>query len=123
MNDTHDQEPTLQDVLDAVNESSTAIENRLQKIEGDISGVKSDVTSLKSDVTSLKSDLTSIKSSMVTKDYLDDKIADLKGDLVLLMRKEDTKLRALVEVSQKRKIITEDDVKQILSMDPFPQTP
>lgn len=38
---------------------------------------------------------------MVTKDYLDDKLADLKGDLVVLMRKEDAKLQALVDVLQK----------------------
>jgi hypothetical protein len=58
---------------------------------------------------------------MVTKDYLDDKLADLRGDIVVLMRKEDKKLRALIEVLQKRKVISEDEVRQILSLEPFPQ--
>lgn len=29
---------------------------------------------------------------MVTKDYLDDKLADLRGDLVVLTKKEDAKV-------------------------------
>ncbi len=37
---------------------------------------------------------------MVTKDYLDEKLADLRGDLTILIRKEDTKLKTLVEVLQ-----------------------
>ena len=35
----------------------------------------------------LKQEMTSIKSQMVTKSYLDDKLADLRGDLVVLTRK------------------------------------
>lgn len=42
--------------------------------------------------------LTRVESLMVTKDYLDDKLADLKGDLVVLTRKEDTKLKTLVNI-------------------------
>jgi hypothetical protein len=58
---------------------------------------------------------------MVTKDYLDTKLADLRGDLVVLTRKEDTKLVALVQLLNKRKVITPTDAKHILGMDPFPQ--
>ncbi len=64
--------------------------------------------------------LTRIEATMVTKDYLDDKLSDLKGDLVVLMRKEDAKLGALVEILQKRKVISNEDVKTILAMQPFP---
>jgi hypothetical protein len=30
-----------------------------------------------------------VESTMVTKDYLDDKLADLRGDLIIIDRKED----------------------------------
>ena len=58
---------------------------------------------------------------MVTKDYLDDKLADLRGDLVVLMRKEDRKMLTLVEILFKNKIISEKERQHILSLEPFPQ--
>ncbi len=58
---------------------------------------------------------------MVTKSYLDDKLADLKGDLTVLMRKEDTKLKALVEILAEKKVLNEEDKKRIFTMEPFPQ--
>ncbi len=65
--------------------------------------------------------LNRIEATMVTKDYLDDKLADLKGDLIVLMRKEDAKLKALIEILQRRHVISGDEAKGILSMQPFPQ--
>lgn len=62
-----------------------------------------------------------IRAEMVTKSYLDDKLADLRGDLVVLTRKEDTKLRELVSVLREKNILTDPDIKRILSMEPFPQ--
>lgn len=55
---------TVDEILGAVNEFSNAVDKRFDKIE----------------------------STMVTKDYLDDKLADLRGDLVVMMQKEDTKV-------------------------------
>lgn len=58
-------------VLEAIHELSTQMDTRFETVEREI---------------------TMIKSTMVTKDYLDDKLSDLKGDLVVLMRKEDRKV-------------------------------
>ena len=66
------QEPTNQDILQAIGVFSNTVDKRLNTIE----------------------------STMVTKDYLDEKLADLRGDLTILIRKEDTKLKTLVEVLQ-----------------------
>ena len=54
-------------------------------------------------------------------DAMDEKLGDLKGDLVVLMRKEDKKLTELVNVLKERHIISEEDVKRVLGMEPFPQ--
>ncbi|MFH1427575.1 MAG: hypothetical protein ABIG60_03535 [Patescibacteria group bacterium] len=62
-----------------------------------------------------------IEATMVTKDYLDEKLSDLRGDLVILMRKEDVKVKRLVEILQKRKVLSNKEVKEIMSMEPFPQ--
>lgn len=63
--------------------------------------------------------LDKIESTMVTKDYLDEKIADLRGDLVVMMRKEDTKVVKLVEVLKRHKVISDSEEREILSMEPF----
>lgn len=91
---------TVNDTLSAVNDFATKTENRFQGLEQRVGR---------------------IEALMVTKDYLDDKLADLRGDLVVLMRKEDTKLRTLVDVLKKREIISKDDAQYILSLEPFPQ--
>lgn len=61
-----------------------------------------------------------IKAEMVTKDYLDDKLADLRGDLVVLTRKEDGKVKELVKILESKKVLNKSEVKKILAMEPFP---
>ncbi|MFA5188484.1 MAG: hypothetical protein WC460_03940 [Patescibacteria group bacterium] len=93
-------EVSNQEILESINDFANQTEKRFDGVE---------------------SRLNKIEATMVTKDYLDDKLADLRGDLTVLMRKEDTKVRALVDILKERKIITDEDVKKILSMEPFPQ--
>ena len=109
------QDTTKEEILEAIHDFANHTEKRFDTLE-------SDVSSLKSDVSSLKSDVSSLKSQMVTKDYLDDKLSDLKGDLIVLIRKEDTKLAALVEILKERKVIDDNDIKKILAMEPFPKS-
>jgi hypothetical protein len=66
--------------------------------------------------------LTRVESQMVTKAYLDDKLIDLKADLTVVMRKEDHKLEALTRLLASKKVISEDDANNILSLEPFPQS-
>lgn len=84
-------ETSKNEILEAINEFSSKVDERFDKIE----------------------------ATMVTKDYLDEKLADLRGDLVVLVRKEDTKVGKLIEVLKRRKVISEDETKEILSMEPF----
>jgi len=86
------------EILGAINEFSSRVDERLDKLEGKVD---------------------KIEATMVTKDYLDEKMADLRGDLVVLMRKEDTKVVKLIEILKRRKVITEIEEKEILSMEPF----
>ena len=65
---------------------------------------------------------TRIEATLVTKDYLDDKIADLRGDLVLLARKGNTKLSTLIDRLVEEKSLDPKVAHQILLMEPFPQT-
>ncbi|OGL88339.1 hypothetical protein A3I42_01395 [Candidatus Uhrbacteria bacterium RIFCSPLOWO2_02_FULL_49_11] len=123
-------EPANQEILDAINVFSSRTDERFERIESDMGSLKSDVGTLKSDVGTLKSDVGtlksdvgSIKATMVTKEYLDDKLTNLKGDLIVLMRKEDRKLATLIQVLHERKLITDEDKHKILSLEPFPLIP
>lgn len=93
------------EILEAINEFSNRVDERFAKIDGQFSKVDGR--------------LTKIESTMVTKDYLDEKLADLRGDLVVLVRKEDTKFVKLIDILKRRKIISETEEKEILSMEPF----
>jgi hypothetical protein len=94
-------EPSTRDLLEAIIDFSTKVDERFTRID---------------------ERFTRIESQMVTKEYLDDKLINLKGDLTVLMRKEDHKLVALTKLLATKKIITESDAKSILSLEPFPQS-
>lgn len=109
-----DKEPTNQEILEAINEFATNTEQRFNKIEGEIKGIKGEIGSIKGEIGG-------IKATMVTKDYLDSKLFDLRGDIISVIRKEDIKMAKLIDILQKRNVINSEDVKIILSMEPFPQ--
>lgn len=73
------------------------------------------------EISGIKTEISGIKTTMVTKDYLDEKMSDLRGDLVVMMRKEDTKLKTLVGVLKEKEVLNGNDVKRIYSMEPFAQ--
>ena len=100
-------EITNEEILNAVNDFASHVEGQFEQVDKRFDGVESR--------------LDKIEATMVTKDYLDDKLADLRGDLVVLVRKEDTKVKTLVDTLQEHGVITNAEVRKILSMDPFPQ--
>ncbi|OGY42917.1 MAG: hypothetical protein A2Y67_03555 [Candidatus Buchananbacteria bacterium RBG_13_39_9] len=107
------------EILEAINAYADHNKKQLDSIRTDIQQFRS-VTEKRFD--SVETDIKQIKSVMVTKDYLDEKLADFRGDLVVLTRKEDKKVMALVDVLKQRKLIDDADVKKIMAMEPFPQS-
>ena len=102
-----EKEATNNEILEAINNFSTSIDGKISNMDGKISNMQSEIGW--------------IKSNMTTKDFLDEKLSDLRGDLVVLMRKEDTKLLKLVDILKERKLITPEDAMAVLSMEPFPK--
>lgn len=107
-----EKEASKNEILEAINEFSTKIDEKFVKIDEQF--VKIDGQFVK-----VGQRFDKIEANMVTKDYLDNKLADLRGDLVVLTRKEDTKMIKLVEILKRRAIITEAEEKEILAMEPF----
>jgi len=122
------QSATADDVLAAVNtfadethQEFSNIKGEISGIKGDISGINGEISGIKGDISGIKGEIIGIKATMVTKDYLDEKMSDLRGDLVVMMRKEDTKLKTLVGVLKEKSVLDSSDVKRIYSMEPFAQ--
>ena len=70
----------------------------------------------------LKRDIAEVSlktACMVNVDYLDDKLYDLKGDIVVLTRKEDKKVIRLVEILQSKNILTNKEAKELFMLEPF----
>jgi len=90
----------IKEIIDIIHFFAESIDKRFEKVDREF---------------------TTIKSTMVTKDYLDDKIADFRGDMVVLVRKEDTKVKTLVDVLVDKGVLDEKDQKKIYSLEPFAQ--
>jgi len=54
-------------------------------------------------------------------DSMDDKMADMKGDLVILMRKEDRKVTDLINLLSQKEVISNEEAGALLALEPFPQ--
>ena len=89
---------TVREVLEAVNEFATVTDKRFN---------------------SLETRMAKTEALMVTKDYLDDKLAVLRGDVLHVIRKEDTRVTRLIEILHGKALITMEDVSILERMQPL----
>ncbi len=115
-----EKETTNTEILSAINEFATNTEIRFSGIEKRLSGVEGQLSGVEGRLSGIEKDVREIKSTMVTKDYLDDRLAVQKGDMITIIRKEDTKLIALIVKMVEKKLLSRDDAKELLTMEPFP---
>ena len=92
-------------IKEEFDEKMEKIDERFKKIDERFDSLKQEMNKQKLDIL----------------DAVDNKLAHLKGDLVILMRKEDKKVVALVEILKEDKVITLEKAKTVLAMEPFPQ--
>jgi len=59
-------------------------------------------------------------SQMVNKEYLDDKLADLEGVIIVRQRKEDKKLNLLIDILKEKKVIKDTDINRLKEIKVFP---
>lgn len=111
---------THDDILSAVNTSFTDVAVELHEIRQDISGMKGEIVDIK-DAMVTKEEFKQEMVKVVTKEYLDDKLSDLKGDLVGLIRKEDRKVDTVVNILHDHKVLTGQDLEQINQVGLFPK--
>ncbi len=105
--EVNDIKNTIDEVLTVICVFSQEMENRLGKVDQKFDRVEAEIVT--------------IKATMVTKEYLDDKLADMRGNLVELSRKEDSKVGALTEALFEKKVLDKKGKDYILKMGPFPR--
>lgn len=109
----------LQDILETV---TFIKDNAVTKEEFDLrlGGVESRLDGVESRLDGVEQRLTKVEAVMVTKDYLDDKLADLKGDLIVKQRKIESRIDTLVTMLSNRKVLEQTDVKLLSDLRIFP---
>lgn len=90
----------LEPFVDSIKEDFNKIDERFNKIDGR---------------------LDRIEATMVTKSYLDNKLADIEGGLIGKLRKEDEKVNRLIEVLKNKSLLTAEDTQQFKEFQIFPK--
>ncbi len=116
----------VHDVLHAVNTFSTHVEkrfqgmeNRFDKMDKRFDGMDKRFDGMDKRFDEVEGRVKDIEGLMVTREYLDDKLTDLRGDLVVLMRKEDRKMHYLVEILHEKHVLSDEETKRIFAHEPF----
>lgn len=68
----------------------------------------------------LDKEVTKIRATMVTKSYLDDKLADLEGSVIIRQRKQDKKVELLIEFLKKKNILDNEEINMLKEFQIFP---
>jgi len=123
-----EKEPTNREIMSVLKKLEKTVDGhtesftRLEKKIDNTNEVVNELVEVVNDyATNTDRRLDKIEATMVTRDYLDRKMANMKGDLVAMIRDEDKKLGITVETLAEKKVISKDDEKRILSMEPFPK--
>lgn len=71
----------------------------------------------------LRGEIVKMRNEMVTKNYLDDKLADLEGGMVSKLRKEDNKVNRLLKLLETKNILSVEEARSFDEYQIFPRLP
>src|SRR5688572_6518230 len=71
----------IDEVLEATNKGFSGMQEQFNGLQGQFTGLRGGFTGMKGQIDDLKKDVTEIKADMVTKDYLDEKLGHSDGKL------------------------------------------
>ncbi|MBI5621802.1 hypothetical protein HY933_02995 [Candidatus Falkowbacteria bacterium] len=128
---------TTNEILEAINELSTQMDQRFLGVDGRLDGVDGRLDGIDNRLDGVDGRLDGIdnrldgmdqrfgriEATMVTKDYLDRKMAQQKGELIVLMRKADKKVKAIVDRLTMKHIYSAKEKAAFYSMEPFQEQP
>lgn len=114
-----EQKTTKLEILQAINKFATNVEENFTEVKQDIKDIKKRVTNLEVRVTTVEKRTTSIESQMVTKSYLDDKLADLHGETLKVTRQTNDKIVCLTQHLHEEENLSNDHFKEVVALPPF----
>ena len=121
-NDKHEILEAINIFSEHVDQQFKNVDQQFKSVDQQFKSVNQQFKSVDQQFKSVDQQFKQIRSEMVTKDYLDEKLADFRGDLVVLVRKEDKKFGALLAELVSSHAISQEAAKRILSMEPFAQS-
>ena len=116
-----DIEQKFDELLITIKKGFDGVSDEFIAVKKDIKNLKTDVRDLKTDVRDLKQDMRAVKSTMVTKDFVTDKNADLAAEIGSKINRRHQEQRLFnkkhVEFLKRDKgVITPDHVAELEEM-------
>ena len=97
----------------AVKSGFDAVDERFDGVDKRFDGVDKRLDGVDKRLDEFHVRLRTVENTMVTKSYLDEKLADLKGDLIVKLRKTNEKLDFIVSLLRARAIFSDEDLRRI----------
>ena len=107
------------DTLSAVNDFANKVEERFNGVDKRFDGVDKRLDGVDKRLESLEQRVGHVENQMVTKDYLDNKLADLRGGWVVAVRREDEKVDTLVNKLREEDSLSVASAQAVLEMKPL----
>lgn len=106
-------------IEDNINPRFDALENQMGGIEGRMGGIEVRVGGIEGRMDMLEKTI----SNLPTKAYLDDKLADLEGGVIVRQRKEDERARLMISFLEQNKLLSDAQIAELRQFQIFVAPP
>lgn len=111
-----------QEVMELVHEFSNHVEERFQQIEGRLEGVESRLEGVEGRLEGVEGRLEGVENqvgAMLTQEYFDEQMTELRGDFVIHGARKDKKVTTVVDLLVEKKVFTSHDRKRVFGVESF----
>lgn len=104
---------TNQDILEAINESSSQVQAQLDSMGGRLDSMEKQMAT--------KQDLRQFEQKII--DKMSDGFADMEGFVVSRQRKGDQKVNLILDILERHKVAPKEEIERVRRIRLFPQAP
>jgi vacuolar-type H+-ATPase subunit I/STV1 len=124
INTLHDD---VQDALEAIHDLSSHVDEKFSNTDDKFSKIEDRFSKIDDRFSKMDGRLVSlegfVRTQMITKSYLDDKLASKLGDYLIIDKKQEAKINAFAGKLKDKNILTHQEANEIISMGAFPVPP
>jgi len=113
-------QPTLQDILEAINASSSETQTQFDNVQTQFDKVQGQFVLIK-ETMATKQELRQLEQKII--DKMSEGFADMEGSLVVRQRKEDQKVNLILDLLERHKVAPIDEIDRVRNIRLFPTTP